>query len=182
MSSTGTTLEMTPLLPWRPAILSPSLILRFWAMETRTISFTPTGRSLPRSALEKVRISMTRPFSPCGTRSEESFTSRAFSPKIARSSLSSAVSSVSPLGVILPTRISPGFTSAPSRTMPCSSRLRRLSSLTLGMSRVISSGPSFVSRASSSCFSMWMLVKMSSRTRRSLIRMASSKLPPSQLM
>ena len=45
MSSTGTTMEMTPLLPWRPAILSPSLILRFWAIETRTISFTPAGRS-----------------------------------------------------------------------------------------------------------------------------------------
>ncbi|HIC90849.1 MAG TPA: DEAD/DEAH box helicase, partial [Syntrophaceae bacterium] len=28
MSSMGTTLEMTPLLPWRPAILSASVILR----------------------------------------------------------------------------------------------------------------------------------------------------------
>jgi hypothetical protein len=31
MSSTGRILEMTPLLPWRPASLSPSEILRFWA-------------------------------------------------------------------------------------------------------------------------------------------------------
>jgi DNA-directed RNA polymerase beta subunit len=31
MSSTGRILEMTPLLPWRPASLSPTLILRFWA-------------------------------------------------------------------------------------------------------------------------------------------------------
>ena len=31
MSSTGRILEMTPLLPWRPASLSPSVILRFWA-------------------------------------------------------------------------------------------------------------------------------------------------------
>ena len=50
------------------------------------------------------------------------------------------------------------------------------------MSRVISSGPSLVSRASISCFSMWIEVKMSSRTSRSLMRMASSKLPPSQVM
>ena len=32
MSSTGRMRAMTPLLPWRPAILSPSEILRFWAM------------------------------------------------------------------------------------------------------------------------------------------------------
>ena len=31
MSSTGRILEITPLLPWRPASLSPSEILRFWA-------------------------------------------------------------------------------------------------------------------------------------------------------
>jgi hypothetical protein len=48
-----------------------------------------------------------------GTRSEVSFTSEAFSPKIARSSFSSGVSWVSPLGVTLPTRMSPAFTSAP---------------------------------------------------------------------
>ena len=39
--------------------------------------------------------------------------SRAFSPKMARSSFSSAVSSVSPLGVTLPTRMSPGPTQVP---------------------------------------------------------------------
>src|SRR6266508_836649 len=71
---------------------------------------------------------------------------------------------------------------APTRMMPFSSRSRRLSSPTLGMSRVISSGPSLVSRASTSCFSMWMEVNLSSRTIDSLIRMASSKLPPSQHM
>ena len=32
---------MTPLLPWRPASLSPSWILRFWATYTRTSSLTP---------------------------------------------------------------------------------------------------------------------------------------------
>ena len=31
MSSAGRIFEMTPLLPWRPASLSPSEILRFWA-------------------------------------------------------------------------------------------------------------------------------------------------------
>ena len=43
----------------------------------------------------------------------------------ARSSFSSGVSWVSPLGVTLPTRMSPGFTVAPMRMMPLSSRLRR---------------------------------------------------------
>ena len=51
---------------------------------------------------------MILPFSPCGTFSEVSRTSRDFSPKIARSRRSSAVSSVSPLGVTLPTRMSSG--------------------------------------------------------------------------
>src|ERR1043165_7737237 len=87
---------------------------------------------------------MTLPDSPCGTLSEVSRTSRAFSPKIARSSRSSGVSSVSPLGVTLPTRMSPGTTSAPIRMMPRSSRSASISSLTFGMSRVISSGPSLV--------------------------------------
>ena len=57
-----------------------------------------------------------------------------------------------------------------------------MSSPTFGMSRVISSGPSLVSRASTSCFSMWIEVNVSSRTSFSQSRMASSKLPPSQLM
>ena len=112
MSSIGRTLAMTPLLPWRPAILSPTETLRFWATDTRTRRLTPGWRSSFHSRRNS-RISTTLPRSPCGRRSEESFTSRAFSPKIARSRRSSAVSSVSPLGVILPTRMSPGRTSAP---------------------------------------------------------------------
>jgi hypothetical protein len=76
------------------------------------------------------------------------------------------VSSVSPLGVTLPTRMSPGTTSAPMRMMPRSSRSARTSSETFGMSRVISSGPSLVSRASTSCSSMWIEVSTSSCTRR----------------
>ena len=50
--------------------------------------------------------------------SDVSFTSAAFSPKIARRRRSSGASSVSHLGVILPTRMSPGFTSAPTRMTP----------------------------------------------------------------
>ena len=48
----------------------------------------------------------------------------------------------------LATRISPGPTSAPMRMMPSSSRLASMSSERFGISRVISSGPSLVSRAS----------------------------------
>ena len=155
--------------------MSPSETLRRWAIETRTSSLTPAGSSSCVSR-RKTLTSMTLPRSPCGTRSDVSFTSRAFSPKIARSSFSSAVSSVSPFGVILPTRMSPEFTSAPTRMMPFSSRSRSDSSPTFGMSRVISSGPSFVSRDSTSCFSMWIDVNLSSRTSASERMIASSKL------
>ncbi len=106
MSSASTIFEITPLLPWRPASLSPSAILRFLATNTRTSSLTPGGRSSPSSRL-KVLTSITTPPSPWGTFSEVSRTSRAFSLKIARISFSSAVSSVSPFGVTLPTSRSP---------------------------------------------------------------------------
>ena len=69
---------------------------------------------------------------------------------------------VSPFGVILPTRMSPGLTSAPMRTMPDSSMSLRDSSPTFGMSRVISSLPSLVSRATHSNSSMWIEVNTSS--------------------
>ena len=113
MSSWGRILATTPLLPWRPAILSPTEILRLAATLTRMSRLTPGSSSWPSSRLNS-RMSTTLPRSPCGRRRLESFTSRAFSPKIARSRRSSAVSSVSPLGVILPTRMSPGWTSAPT--------------------------------------------------------------------
>ncbi len=143
--------------------------------------FTP-GASSSLLSRENTFTSTTRPDSPWGTRAEVSRTSRAFSPKIARSRRSSAVSSVSPLGVTLPTKISPVRTSAPMRTMPRSSKSRTMSSPTLGISAVISSGPSLVSRASASYSSMWIEVKTSSRTTRSLIKIASSKLYPPQGM
>ncbi len=119
---------------------------------------------------------MTTPVVPGGTTSDVSRTSAAFSPKMARSRRSSGDSSVSPFGVTLPTRMSPGLTSAPTRTMPSGPRFFSASSLTFGMSRVISSGPSFVSRAPHSNVTMCSDVSMSSRTQRSLIRIASSKL------
>ena len=62
------------------------------------------------------------------------------------------------------------------KTMPASSRFFSASSETFGMSRVISSGPSLVSRAITSNSSMWIEVKMSSDTTRSESRMESSKL------
>ncbi len=125
---------------------------------------------------DETLTSMTIPYVPLGTRSEVSRTSAAFSPKIARSRRSSGASSVSVFGVILPTRMSPGLTSAPTRITPSCLRFLSASSLTFGMSRVISSGPSFVSRAPHSNSSMWMDVYTSSFTRRSLITIASSKL------
>ncbi len=125
---------------------------------------------------EKTLTSTTVPSIPGGVTREESRTSPAFSPKIARSSFSSGVSCVSPFGVTLPTRMSPGLISAAMRTIPDSSRLRRASSETLGMSRVMSSLPSLVSRASTSNSSMCTEVKTSSRTRRSETMIASSKL------
>jgi len=92
---------------------------------------------------------------PGGTFKDESFTSFAFSPKMAVSSFSSGESSVSPFGVILPTRMSPGLTCAPMRTIPRSSRSDSASSATFGISRVISSWPRLVSRTCSSSSWMW---------------------------
>ena len=129
-----------------------------------------------RSCAVVTFTAITTPVVPGGTTSDVSHTSAAFSAKMARSSFSSGESSVSPFGVTLPTRMSPGCTSAPSRMMPSGPRFLSASSPTFGMSRVISSAPSFVSRAPQSNVTMWSDVSTSSRTRRSLTRMASSKL------
>src|SRR6266566_2419078 len=74
MSSDGMIRATTPLLPWRPAILSPAEIFRFWAMYTRTISLMP-GPSSSLLSREKTFTSTTIPRSPCGTRRLESRTS-----------------------------------------------------------------------------------------------------------
>ena len=66
--------------------------------------------------------SITTPSSPGFTRKDESLTSDAFSPKMARNNFSSGDNWLSPFGVILPTKISPGFTSAPTYAIPDSSK------------------------------------------------------------
>src|ERR1700676_3191629 len=48
MSSIGMMREMTPLLPCRPAILSPGCSLRLTATKTLTCFITPGGNSSPR--------------------------------------------------------------------------------------------------------------------------------------
>ena len=58
---------------------------------------------------------------------------------MARNNFSSGVGSLSPFGVIFPIRISPGFTSAPTRIIPNSSNSLVASSETFGMSLVNSS-------------------------------------------
>ena len=57
--------------------------------------------------------STTVPFVPGDSLKELSLTSDAFSPKIALNNFSSGVIGLSPFGVTLPTKISPGLTSAP---------------------------------------------------------------------
>ena len=81
------------------------------SISARSIAIARSSLSTPRRL--KTRTSTTVPCTPGGTLSEVSRTSAAFSPKIARSSFSSGVIGVSPLGVTLPTRMSPAFTSAP---------------------------------------------------------------------
>src|SRR6266568_2656507 len=163
------------------------------ASEMRAFSSTSSRRTSPMrsprsfsttwsSMREKIFTSMTTPSIPGGTLSDESFTSFAFSPKMAVRSFSSGLSSVSPLGVILPTRMSPALTCAPIRTMPRSSRSTSDSSATFGISRVISSRPRLVSRTCSSSSWMWIDEYTSSFTRRSDRTIASSKLCPYQGM
>ena len=120
----------------------------------------------------------TRPLFPWGMRKEVSLTSLAFSPKIALNNLSSAVKSASPFGEIFPTKISPGPTSAPTRTIPSSSKSFNFSSPTFGMSGVVISGPNFVSRTSQEKSSIWIEVSRSSRTTFSDKIIASSKFAP----
>ena len=131
---------------------SASLVLYSWWISLMRLASSTSSSSVleRRSRRLKTLTSMTTPSVPGGAVKDASLTSAAFSPKIARRSLSSGASSVSDFGVILPTRISPGFTSAPMRIMPSSPRFASASSETFGISRVISSFPSFVSRAVSS--------------------------------
>ena len=94
-------------------------------------------------------LSITIPLKEGGAFKEASLTSPALSPKMALRSFSSGVGSDSPLGVILPIKISPGLTSAPTLIIPYSSRSFVASSLTFGISLVNSSEPNLVSLTSS---------------------------------
>ena len=64
--------------------------------------------------LLKTLTSITTPVLPEGNFRDESLTSVAFSPNIDLNNFSSGLEDVSPLGVTLPTKISPGLTSAPT--------------------------------------------------------------------
>ena len=132
--------------------------------------------------LENNFLLITTPLSEESAFNEASFTSPALSPKIALNSFSSGVGSDSPFGVILPIKISPGFTSAPILIIPFSSRSLVASSETLGISAVNSSIPSLVSLTSNEYSSTWIEVNQSSLTTFSLITIASSKLYPFQGM
>src|ERR1700740_2784939 len=56
MSSSGTMRAMTPLFPWRPAILSPTESLRFMAIYTFNSLMKPGGSSSPLFALPNRRV------------------------------------------------------------------------------------------------------------------------------
>src|SRR5271166_5184077 len=60
MSSSGRMRAMTPLLPWRPAILSPTLSLRFMAIYTFTSLMTPGGSSSPFCSFSSFSLTILR--------------------------------------------------------------------------------------------------------------------------
>ncbi len=94
---------------WIARSSSRSLARR--SISARSIAIARSSLSTPRRL--NTRTSTIVPVTPGGSLSDVSRTSDAFSPKIARSSFSSGVIGLSPFGVTLPTRMSPGFTSAP---------------------------------------------------------------------
>ena len=85
MSSTGTIFEITPLLPWRPAILSPGCRRRLTATYTLTIFSTPGGSSSPcvsffffasNMASNSRRFCASESFSPSSCAAASSFARR----------------------------------------------------------------------------------------------------------
>ena len=165
MSSSGTILEITPLLPWRPASLSPSEILRFLATNTRTRSLTPGDRSSPAARLERLDVDDDAALAVRDLQRRVADLARLLLEDRADQLLLGRQ-----LGLALRRDLADQQvarrTSAPMRTIPRSSRLRSDSSERFGMSRVISSSPSLVVRASTSYSSMWIEVSSSSLTRR----------------
>ena len=136
-----------PLLPCLPASLSPTSILRVIATYTLILFFTPGIRRSP-DLESSITISITFHSLPDGRYNDVSFTFFDLSPKTAWISFSSAESSHSDLGVILPTKISPPFTTEPIRTIPFSSKSFNFARDTHGISLVVSSAPSLVSATS----------------------------------
>ena len=163
--------------PWRPTNLSPTFTWRSSETSTWIFLITPGSSLCPKSRL-KIFTLVTLPCFPCSMRMELSLTSLAFSPKMARSNRSSGVSSASPFGEIFPTRISLGPTEAPTRIIPSSSKSFSFSSPTFGISEVVTSSPSFVSRTSQVKSSIWMEVNSNSLTSFSEMPMESSKPMP----
>ena len=155
-----------------------SNFLSYWASKAKISSLSCALFLLSFTALANNFFSITTPCSEGDAFKEASFTSPALSPKIALNSFSSGVGSDSPFGVILPIKISPGFTSAPTRIIPFSSRSFVASSETLGISLVNSSFPNFVSLTSKEYSPICIDVNISSRTTFSEITIASSKLYP----
>ena len=156
--------------------ISSSTFLSSWtaSISARSIAIDLSSFSIP--CLLKTLTSITTPVLPEGSFNDESLTSVAFSPNIDLNNFSSGLDEVSLLGVTLPTKISLGLTSAPTYTIPDSSKFLKLSSLTFGMSLVISSEPNFVSLAIDSYSSICTDVNTSSVTHLSEIKMESSKL------
>ena len=89
----------------------------YLSSKTDSISAFSIERALSSFSIPwrlKTLTSTTVPPVPEGIFKEVSLTSIAFSPKMALNNFSSDVTFVSPLGVNFPTKISPGFTSAPT--------------------------------------------------------------------
>ena len=156
--------------------ISSSTILSCWTFSISALSIVIDLSSFSIPCLLNTLTSTTIPPLPLGIFKEVSVTSIAFSPNIDLNNFSSGPDAESPFGVTFPTNISPGLTSAPIYTTPDSSKFFKASSLTLGISLVISSSPNFVSLAIISYSSIWIDVKTSSVTHLSDIKIESSKL------
>ena len=94
--------------------ISSSTFLSSWTNSISALSIAIDLSSFSIPCLLNTLTSITTPALPEGNLSEESLTSVAFSPKIDLKSFSSGLDDVSLFGVTLPTKMSPGFTSAPT--------------------------------------------------------------------
>ena len=182
MSSMGVMRLTTPLLPWRPAILSPSAILRFWATETRTIMFTSVGQLVVGGALEDAHVDDLAALAVRDAQRGVLHLARLLAEDRAQQLLLRGELGLALRRDLAHQDVAFADLRADADDAAIGSRSRSDSSPTLGISRVISSGPSFVSRASTSYFSMWIEVNLSSRMMLSESTIASSKFSPSHDM